>query len=616
MRGNPDHGFTRGFLCRKGYRYTERVYSSKRVLSPLRKVKSGWQKITWDDAFDEIAGKIRFFQNEYGNGSIMHYWRTSSWGATKQLVRRVFNLLGGVTTTKGSLCSGSLMAAQEKDMGTRLPHHPEDLLDSRVILIWGRDPAKTNLHLVPILVKARKQGAHLVLIDPIRTRTARICNEHIAPRPGSDGYLAIGIAKEILRMNLTDSDFVKDHTAEYNAYFSLLDSFSMENITEKCDVKLPVITKLARLYAGQKPSSILLGYGLNKWVHSPEMIRLIDALAALTGNLGVEGGGVSEAFNAKRLYDPQVLALNFAKYRREIPEPLIGEGILESKNPPIKMLWINGTNPVISCPNSNKVIRALRSLDFLVVVDHFMTDTADLANVFLPSTTFLEEEDIVVSWGHNWIGPVNKAIEPTGECKSDLHIAQELAKKLGLEREMEGTPREWLERILQPMEKAGLSVEQVMRSPVKCPVSPKVAFRDRKFPTPSGKFEFITKFHAERQGKLPYHLLTVLGHKWINSLILEDEHPEIPEVIIHPDLARKKGISEKSRVQVTTAVGELIGEARLSDSVREDTIAISQGTWIKKGGGANRLTEDLISTFGNMAAYYSTTAAIAALPAV
>lgn len=613
LEANPTNGFTNGFLCEKGYRYIDRVYNNKRVVFPHKKVKGEWQRISWDEALDTIAERIRFYLDEYGNGSIMHFWRTSSWGATKHLVRRVFNLLGGVTITKGSLCSGSLMAAQKEDMGARLPHDPDDLLNSRVIIIWGRDPVKSNIHLVPILKKAKRQGATLILIDPIRTKTAMICDEHIAPRPGSDGYLAVGIAKEILGMDLFDFNFIQNHTSGYDNYVSLLKSFSMEEIVHKCDVELDVIRKLAQIYVGQKPSSILLGFGLNKWVHSPEMIRLIDALAAISGNLGIEGGGISEAFDTKRHFDSQIFATDHVRYIREIPEPLIGEGILKSENPPIKMAWINGTNPVVSCPNSNKVIRALKGLDFLVVVDHFMTDTADLAHIFLPSTTFLEEEDIVVSWGHNWIGPVNKAIEPLGESKSDLLIAQELAKKLGLKKEMEGTPREWLKRVFQPMERAGLTVEQVMKSPAKCPINPMVAFKEKRFLTPSGKFEFITEFYKEQKKKFPYHLITALGDKWINSLILEDQHPKIPRVCIHPNLAHEKGIFENSKVFIKSAVGELIAEAHLSDAVREDTIMISHGTWLKRGGGDNQLTEDLISTFGNMAAYYSTTVSIEAV---
>jgi len=610
LKGNPDHGHTQGFLCRKVYKYPKRVYSSNRVLFPLRRFNGDWKRISWDEALDTIAERIGFFQKTYGNGSIMHFQRSASWGATKHLVRRFFNLLGGVTGTKGSLCAGSVMAAQQADMGIRLGNDPHDVLNSRVILIWGRDPAKTSIHYIPILKKARLNGARLILIDPIRTKTASLCDEHIAPRPGTDGYLAIGVAKEIHKTGFVDTDFVRNHTAGYEAYLELIHSFSMAEISKKCGLELHEIERLARNYGEHKPASIFLGYGINKWVHSPEMIRLIDALGALTGNIGRPGGGVNHGFQTRRLFDMKALAPEAARYHREIPEPILGQGILDATEPPLKMIWINGSNPVVSCPNSHKVIRALKGLDFVVVVDHFLTDTADLAHLFLPTTTFLEEEDILVSWGHNWIGPVNKVIEPLGECKSDLHIIQELAGRLGLGNEMAGTTREWLKRFLLPMEKAGISLERVMESPVRCPLAPMVAFADKRFLTPSGKFEFIKTFYEERKGDHPYHLLTVLGEKWLNSLILEEEHPERPLAFVSPNLAREKRIRNKSKVSVKSRVGELVAEARFSEAVREDTVVMPHGTWLKRGGAANQLTEDLVSNAGHMAAYYSTTVTI------
>jgi len=412
LKGNPEHGHTKGFLCQKGYKYLNRVYSSNRILSPLKRSNDGWKRISWDEALNTIAEKIRFFLEVYGNGSIMHFQRSASWGASKHLVRRLFNLMGGVTGTKGSLCAGSVMAAQQSDMGARLGNDPEDVLNSKVIIIWGRDPAKSSIHYLPILKRAHQKGARLILIDPVRTKTASICDEHIALYPGSDGHLAIGMAKKILEMGLIDSSFVKDYALGYEKYVSLVSSFYMKEISERCRLEPKEIERLALTYAENKPASILLGYGINKWVHSPEMIRLIDALGAITGNIGRSGGGINHGFQTRRLFDLKVLAPVAARYRREIPEPVLGQGILDAADPSIRMIWINGSNPVVSCPNSYKVIRALKSLDFIVVVDHFMTDTADLAHIFLPTTTFLEEEDIVVSWGHNWIGPVNEVIEP------------------------------------------------------------------------------------------------------------------------------------------------------------------------------------------------------------
>ena len=351
LEANPDQPYTRGFLCKKGYRYPRRVYSPNRIDHPLKRTDRGWERITWEEALDTIAEKIRHFSTTYGSGSIMHYQRSSSWGATKQLVRRFFNLLGGVTTHNGSLCAGSVMAAQGADMGARLGNDPEDLVNSRNILIWGRDPFKSSIHLVPILKEARKRGARIVLIDPIRTDTASIADEHIAPRPGADGFMAVGMARHILDANLHDERFIGRHTQGFEEYLSMIKAFSLDDIAEKCDVERSRIEALARTYAGEKPSAVLLGWGINKWEQSPEMIRLIDALGALTGNIGAAGGGVNHGFLTKRHFDPSVMATSAASFKREIPEPLLGQGILDAEDPPIKMIWINGTNPAVSCPN-------------------------------------------------------------------------------------------------------------------------------------------------------------------------------------------------------------------------------------------------------------------------
>ncbi len=613
LEGNPDHGYTRGFLCRKGYRYPTRVYSPSRVLYPMKKEGGSWQRIGWDEALDTIAGKIAYFRDRDGAPSIMHYQRSSSWGASKHLVKRFFLMLGDITSQTGSLCAGAVMAAQRADMGTRLGNDPDDLLNSKVIVLWGRDPAKTSIHLVPILREAKKRGAYIIVIDPLRTKTAALADWHICPRPGSDGYLAMGVARELLRQGLGDEGFVRSHTAGFEAYKALVDSVTTEDVAERCDLPAETISRLATVYGSNKPAAIILGYGINKWVHSPDMIRLIDALGALTGNIGVSGGGVNHGFETRRHFDGAMMNPRPGVTYREIPEPLLGERLLSSADPAVRMIWINGTNPVASCPDSRTVIRALEQLEFRVVVDHFMTDTAILADIFLPAATFLEEEDLVVSWGHNWIGPVNKVIEPLGEARSDFDIMQGLARRLGME-EAEGPLRTWMKRLLAPMERAGLSLEDVMKGPVRCPVAPMVAFADRRFKTPSGKFEFLTKAPAVHEKRHPYHLLTILGSRWLNSLILEEEHPPLPIMLINPEAAAREGITEGSRAIVTSDAGELTVEARLSEATRADTIVIPQGSWIKHGGGVNQLTEARLSTAGNMAAYNSTTCTVRPVP--
>ena len=606
VKGNREQPATGNLLCTVGYRHITRLYHPDRVLYPQKRVDGKWQRITWDEALDTIAAKIKFFQEKYGSGSIMHFQRTASWGISKQIVYRFFNLLGGTTNTKGSLCSGAARAAQAADMGARGGNDPEELLNSKTIIIWGRDPYKSSIHYITYIKLAKKKGATIITIDPLLTKTAASSDVHIRPRPGSDGYLAMGIAKQILELGLADTTYIKNFTNGYDEYLSLLQSFSMNEIVKQCGIGAEEIKRLAETYGRQKPASILLGYGINKWESSFEIIRLIDALGAITGNIGKSGGGVNHGFEGRKFLDNKVIAPEAAKFHRDIPEPILGQGILEAKDPLVKMLWVNGSNPVVSCPNSNKVIQALKSLDFIVVVDQFITDTADFAHILLPSTTFLEEEDVVISWGHNWIGPVNRVIEPLGESKSDLHIVQELAERLGLGELMRGTAKEWLRKILQPMERAGLSVDQVFQSPARLPESPMVAFEDNKFRTKSGKYEFAREFYKEREGQYPYHLLPILSSHWIGSLVLKERHPKTVKVLISPNLAKEKSIRNGSKVLVKSRVGQLVCEVEVTNKVPDKTCGIFHGTWMKRGGGENQLVEDIQSTKGNMAAFNST----------
>lgn len=606
LRGNPDHGYTRGFLCRKGYRYGERVYSSERILHPMRRAGKVWQQITWQDALITIAENLKFFQDRYGNGSIMLLQGSASGGTAKHLVKRFFNLLGGVTIQSGSLCAGAQMARRALDTGAVTGMDPEELPESKVILIWGADPYKTGIHLVPLLREARRNGARIIVIDPLRTKTAASGDIHVALRPGSDGYLAAGIAKVLLETGLADQSLVRARTRGFDDYLTLLNSLAMETIAELCDVEPATIRSVAHLFGDVKPASVLLGRGINKWVHGPDMVRHVEALAALTANIGVRGGGVSRGFDMGRYFDYGVFSPRGDRPFREIPEPLLGKGILESADPPVKMIWIDGANPVASCPNSYSVMRAMKKLDFIVVVDQFMTDTADRADIFLPATSFLEEDDIVVGRAHDWIGPVNRVIAPLGEARSGLDIVQGLAEHFNLVKEMEGSPKDWLKRILLPMEKTGLSIERVTEGPARSPWSASHVFDNRESNAGSGQFKFVDSIETGVVSRFPFHLLSTADKGWINTQILESEHPESPTATIHPDVARSKGLVVGAAAKVRSAAADLDVRVAVSDETRVDTVVITRGTWLKREGGVNRLTETLMSTAGQIAAYNST----------
>jgi len=254
------------------------------------------------------------------------------------------------------------------------------------------------------------------------------------------------------------------------------------------------------------------------------------------------------------------------------------------------------------------VAQALGGLEFLVVVDQVLTDTTDYAHVFLPTTTFLEEEDMLVSWGHNIIGGVNRVIEPVGEARSDLWIFQQLADRLGIGPEMAGAPRDWLSRIFTPLTMRGVSIEQVMESPVRCPVAPMVPFADHVYPTKSGRFEFITQLRHEPRllPDYPLTLVTNYSKKWLLSQILEKEHPSIASIRIGTETAQQYGIESGERAIIRSPVGHLEVEVLVDARIGRGMVIMPVGTWIKRGGGANVLTEDIMSNFGQMAAFGET----------
>jgi anaerobic selenocysteine-containing dehydrogenase len=395
LEGNPEHDYTHGFLCKNTRRYLdEHQYSSKRILHPLIRRNDDWMRISWQEALEIVSNKISQVIGEYGSSSILYYQGFGSRTALKILNRRFFNLLGGVTTLNGTLCGGIGQSGQEMDMGVRISHDPLDHLNSNFIILWGRNPAVTDVHLWRIIRKAQRSGVEVVVIDPVKTKTAQKADLFIQPRPGSDHYLAMALAKIILNENLVDHKFIAKHTKNFPEYVQILDKHDLNILSNFCDVPIPDLELLAYKYAQNKPSSIIMGWGLHRYHNGHLFSRFIDALSALTGNIGISGGGVSHGFEEYGFFDTSLCGKG--QNQRELPMPTIGEAILNTNDPPIKLIMVSSGNPVTLSPHSEKVKRAFESADFVVIIDHFLNDTSDVADLFLPSTTFLEEKTLLV----------------------------------------------------------------------------------------------------------------------------------------------------------------------------------------------------------------------------
>jgi anaerobic selenocysteine-containing dehydrogenase len=609
LNGVRGHDITYSFLCRKAADYIRRVYSQDRLRKPMRKVDGEWREMSWDEAFTLVASLITRMVDQYGSLSILHYQSAGSIGALKMLNKRFFNLLGGVTEASGSLCGGAAIAGQTQDFGRRSSHDPWDLLNARVILLWGRNPVDTNPHLMPIIKSARSKGTKVVLIDPLTTDTSRFCDMQLRPHPGMDGYLALAMAKAILDSDRADMRFLKERCENTDAYLAMVKNQDMAELAAMCGIPVEEIELLAQVYAGHKPAAIVCGWGLQRYQWGAETFRLIDALGAVTGNFGVAGGGVSHGRDNDGLYNQKVKGKKFARHSRTIPKPLLATALREAHDPPIRMAFINGANPLNQSPDASMVAEAFKELDAVVVVEQFMTDTAEAADIVLPATTYLEETDVVASFWHGFIGPVNPAIEPVGEVKSDLEIFQELANRLGVGEEMAGSADDWLARILEPLKGEGITAASLREGHQKIPNLPAVPYEGGVFPTESGRLNLITGFSQPRLGSDEYPLILLTPHarRWVHSQVLPDDHDSPLEAKVNPETAGANHIEDGEMVTVVSEVGSLAVVVRCDEGIPAGVVSIEQGRWMKYRQSVNRLTSPIMSFEGDNACYYQTT---------
>jgi anaerobic selenocysteine-containing dehydrogenase len=607
LAGDAAHPLTGGFLCKKTYQYPSRVYSSNRILHPLKRTKGGWRRMSWDDAFDTLAERLTTLKAQDGSLAVLHYQSAGSMGLLKTLNSRFFNLWGGVTEAVGSLCSGAGIAGQLTSYGAVCSHAPQDLLNSRTILIWGRNPVVTNVHMIPLLKVARERGATVVVIDPRRSETVKYADQHVALKPGSDGYLAIGLAQSLWRQGLVDWEFLTAATANVADFRRLLEGIDQETVIDQTGLSAEAIDTLAHLYGTQKPGSIHLGMGPQRWMAGAEVFQLVDALAALTGNIGVAGGGVNYASRLPALLDLSWVADSQAEARRLVLRPSIGRDLLETHDPPVRLAWICGANPVTQALNSDLVRQALTRIEHVVVSDIYLTDTARYAHLFLPTTTFMEEEDLVVTdWWHSYFGYVRPVIPPCGEAKSDLAIFQSLAARLGFGGEMAGSPGDWISRLIAPMQDYGITLDRLRADGwIRHPLAQDVPFADRKFYTRSQKFEFLSAWGEDFRPTIDYPLYLITGktNTRLNSQILDRDRDVLPQVWAHPHVLAETGLSAGEEALVESPYGSMRVRIQVDAQQRHDTLFTSQGTWLSAGGTPNQLTGNVISHHGKLGAY-------------
>ncbi|HEY4766983.1 MAG TPA: molybdopterin-dependent oxidoreductase [Candidatus Sulfotelmatobacter sp.] len=486
IQGDPDHPVTRGFLCAKVAKYLDRVYSPDRVLYPVRRIAAKgpaagaalaarssraipcgcapqgqpraavptqtfptqagsqiWERISWDEALDEIASRFRAISTEFGSEAILPYSFGGTLGAlnSASMDRRFFHRLGA-SQLERTICSAAGEAGLESVLGVKLGTEPEQFRHSKYIIAWASNIHGNNVHLWPFIAEARRSGAKLVVIDPYRTRTADCADWYLPINPGTDAALALGMMHVIIGENLHDADYIEKYTLGFAQLREKVKDYPPEQVATWTGIAAEDIRKLAREYATVRPSVIRLNYGVQRSEGGGMATRAIVMLPCILGSWKEIGGGLqmstsgAAAFNTEALKRRDLMKTALGGEARTINMVKLGRVLNAVDDPPIKALFVYNSNPAAVCPEHNEVVRGLLRPDlFTVVHEQFFTDTTDYADIVLPATTFFEHKDLQKAYGHYYVQVSNQAIAPLGECRPNVEVFRMLAERMGFDED-------------------------------------------------------------------------------------------------------------------------------------------------------------------------------------
>jgi anaerobic selenocysteine-containing dehydrogenase len=664
IQGDPEHPITRGFLCAKVAKYLDRVYSPDRVLYPMRRTaakgahgEGSFQRITWDGAFGEIVARLMAIGAEFGPEAILPY----SYGGNIAILNgasmdmRFFHRLGASQLHR-SICSQAGSDAIISIYGRKVGTEPEQFRHSKYIIAWAANIHGNNVHLWPFIDEARRNGAKLVVIDPYRTRTARLADWHIPINPGTDVALALGLMHVIVREGLQDCDYIARHAEGFGELEKRLPRYTPEVVAQWTGVSRDDIERLAREYATTRPAAIRLNYGIQRSENGGAAVRAVCMLPVITGSWKEVGGGLQLSTSGGFQLDRPAMERHDLMQKSPLGRPArtinmvhLGKALTEVDDPPVKALMVYNSNPAAVCPNQNLVRRGLKRDDLYTVVhEQFLTDTTDFADLVLPATTFFEHKDLVQAYGHYYLQVSHPAIEPRGECKSNVEFFRELALRMGFE---DDCFRESVDSMIDAALQSGVpQLKGITRQRLESDPyvrlnlhgdernQPWLPFADG-FDTPNRKARLfdpglvphgmdpVAAFvppeesrHRQNAGAFPLELLARKADNFLNSTFVNlpgvQKMERQGELEISRTDAEQRGIVTGERVRVYNRRGEIFLTARVDGSVGRGVVEARLG-WAKlsaAGLNINVLTSDKLTDLGGGATFYSTLVEVERVP--
>ena len=567
LRGDPGHPVTRGFACKKAKNFM-RYYRERRVLYPHLRVGDGFERISWEEALSMISDRLKYVIENYGPEEVLVY----NYSGTTGLINyhyplRLFNAIKA-TLVKHTLCDEAGELALELHFGSKYGAFPEDMERAKLLVIWGADLSSTSIHAYRIAADLRSRG-EIYVVDP-RVTKASMLGKHLRPKPGTDTLLAAGVSWYIINEFGVDSGFIEKYTEGFDHYASLISKYNPDLVERLTSVSKKEIRDLAESYSELKPSVTYIGKGVQKTKYGAEAVRLISLIPAL---VGVHRGFFYS--NSWRDFDTDYLEASHLGSGRKVNMLDVPRLLADGK---FKFIYIYNSNPAATLPNAALFRKGMMRKDlFKVVHEVVWSETAKLADIVLPATSMLEQDDFVASWWHQYFGYSRKVMEPMGESKPNWWVTNELAERMGLEW-LKEDPMDAIRRALSKSRMIK-NFEEILNKPyVKLEYPPKDLYQ-----TPSGKIEFYSKI-AEELGysplpvvaweevddDYPFRLITsaVPGNTSSQDLM------DLSQDFIHMNAldCEKMEINDEDRVILESKYGRVTGVVKIDNSLPEGVI--------------------------------------------
>jgi anaerobic selenocysteine-containing dehydrogenase len=601
VEGNPAHPFTKGFTCRKIKKFLKRLHSPYRITVPMLRSGSDWKRISWDQALDLCSERLQACRSE--PASIFHFHGEGAKGVLKQAGKAFFAQIGA-RETRGSLCDAAGYVAYLKDFGSRIQNDIREIVNARTIVNWGKDLSRSSVHTAVLVQKARRNGARLVTVSPGGDGNGAFSDEFIRIRPGTDRFLAAAVVRLMMERGRV-SEKILDQVHGWERLQALLDSTPASELLGTTGVSAREAERLLSFYTEASPTATLVGAGLQRYTSGGENTRWINALAVLSENMGISGGGSYYHLHSLKDFNLDWAKPIHGKSGRALLMPTLGREILNAADPPIRMIWVDASNLVNQVPNIRETVRAFESIPFKVVVDAFMTDTAARADLLLPCALMWEQDDLVGSYLHHYVNYARAVFDPPGESRTDFWILTELGRRLNPpvilpDREVifESSLRSpTLRGSLHSLRDRGfISADR-----------PQVVYEGMRFDHPDGKCHLVTTLTPEPDPPeaYPLRLLTLIRGDATHSQILPEDQEMPPSVWISSEHPAASSIEPGARGTLISPQGSMAVRVQVATGLHPETVVYRRGDWFLCGGGANRLIEASVTDIGRGAPYYN-----------